>query len=53
MKSYNIKGKEIKPHNILFAATTPITYEMERLILLEHMPDTDYDDVVLLERLSL
>lgn len=50
MEKYSLKNKtDIKMHNILFATTTERDYEMERLILLEDMPDTNYDEFVLAE----
>jgi len=49
MKSYNIKGKIIQPHNIVFAITSEPDYEMNRLILLEDMPETEYGEYVLSE----
>ena len=49
MEKYNIKGKLIMPHNILFAVTSPNDWEMTRLILLEKMPDCNYDEYVLVE----
>ena len=39
MEKYNLKNKEIKLHNILFATTSTIDYDMERLILLQDMPE--------------
>ena len=50
MEKYNLKNKtDIKMHNVLFATTTEKDYEMERLLLLENMPDTNYDEFVLAE----
>ena len=49
MEKYNIKGKQIKLHNILFATTSERDYEMNRLLLLEDMPDTTYGEYVLAE----
>lgn len=49
MRKYKIKDKDIKVHNILFSTTTNEDYEMGRLILLERMPDTEYDEYVLVE----
>lgn len=49
MRKYELKDKDIKLHNILFATTSTEDYEMSRLILLERMPDTDYDEYVLIE----
>ena len=41
MEKYNLKNKtDIKMHNVLFAITSERDYEMERLLLLEDMPDT-------------
>ena len=36
-------------HNILFATTSERDYEMNRLLLLEDMPDTEYGEYVLAE----
>ena len=49
MRKYELKGKDIKLHNILFTTTSTEDYEMSRLILLERMPDTDYGEYVLIE----
>ncbi len=49
MKKYELKGKEIRPHNILFATTSTRDWEMDRLLLLEEMPDTTYGEYVLAE----
>lgn len=49
MKNYEIKNKQIKLHNVLFAATSEVDYEMERLLILEDMPDTAYNEYVLVE----
>lgn len=49
MEKYNIKDKKIELHNVLFATTSERDYEMERLLLLEDMPDTKYDEYVLAE----
>lgn len=49
MDKYNIKGKKIELHNILFATTSERDFDMERLLLLEDMPDTEYDEYVLAE----
>lgn len=49
MNKYKLNENMIKPHNILFAKTTEIDYEMSRLILLEDMPNTRYDEYVLAE----
>lgn len=49
MRKYELKGKDIKLHNILFATTSTMDYEMGRLILLEKMPDIEYDEYVLIE----
>ena len=54
MEKYNIENKsDIKLHNIVYCITSPITYEMERLLLLEDMPDCNYNEFVLVERLPL
>lgn len=50
MEKYNLKNKtDIKMHNVLFATTSERDYEMERLLLLEDMPDTEYNEFVLVE----
>ncbi len=49
MKEYNIKGKIIEPYNIVCAVTSEPDWEMSRIILLEHMPDTGYGEYVLME----
>ena len=49
MEKYNIKGKKIELHNILFATTSERDYEMNRLLLLEDMPYTKYGEYVLAE----
>lgn len=49
MEKYNIKDKKVELHNILFATTSERDYEMNRLLLLEHMPDTKYGEYVLAE----
>ena len=49
MKKYDIKGKIILPHNILYASTSPLDYSMDRIILLEDLSDIEYDEYVLLE----
>lgn len=49
MDIYNIKENKPKLHNILFAVTSPKDYEMERLLLLEDMPETEYGEYVLVE----
>lgn len=50
MREYTIfKFICIKPHNIVYAATTKPDYEMNRLILLEDMPETVYGEYVLVE----
>ena len=50
MNKYNIKNKDdIKLSNILFTYTTEVDYSMERILLLEDMPNTDYDEYVLVE----
>lgn len=51
MEKYNLRNKtDIKMHNVLFATTTTErAYEMQRLLLLEKMPDTNYDEFVLAE----
>lgn len=50
MRKYEIKNKDdIKLHNIVFAYTTPRYYSMERILLLEDMPGTKYNEYVLVE----
>ena len=50
MTNYNLKNKaDIKMHNVLFATTSERDYDMERLLLLEDMPDTKYNEFVLVE----
>ena len=50
MEKYNLKNKtDIKMHNVLFATTSERDYEMERLLLLEDMSDTEYNEFVLVE----
>lgn len=49
MKNYDLKDKKIELHNVLFATTSPSDYEMNRLILLEDMPDVNWNEYVLLE----
>ena len=49
MKNYDLKDKKIELHNVLFATTSPNDYEMNRLILLEDMPDVNWNEYVLLE----
>lgn len=46
MKSYKIEDNKIKLHNILYAITSTQDYEMNRLLLLENMPDTDEEYVL-------
>ncbi len=50
MREYTIfKHIDIKPYNILYAVTSEPDYEMERLMLLEDMPETNYKEYVLVE----
>ena len=49
MERYNLKDKKIEAHNILFATTSERDYEMERLLLLEDMQDTEYGEFILAE----
>ena len=50
MQKYNLKNKDdIKLANILFATTSTRDYEMCRLVLLENMPNTNYNEYVLAE----
>ena len=47
MKKYEIKNKtDLKMHNILFCTTSKEDYEMERLMLLEYMPDCEHQYVL-------
>lgn len=41
--------KLINTHNVLFATTSGRDYSMERLLILEDMPNTEYDELVLVE----
>jgi hypothetical protein len=48
MKKYEIKNKtDLKMHNILFCTTSKEDYEMERLMLLEYMPDCEHQYVLI------
>lgn len=50
MKKYDLKNKtDIKLHNVLFATTSEQGYEMDRLLLLEDMPNTYLGEFVLAE----
>ena len=49
MKDYNIKNKQIKLHNVLYTVTSEVDYSMSRLMILEDMPDTNWDEYVLVE----
>ena len=49
MRNYNLKDKIIEFHHVLFAKTSPTDYEMSRLLLLENMPNTDWNEYVLVE----
>ena len=50
MEKYNLKNKDdIKMSNVLFATTSERDYEMNRLLLLENMPNTKYSEYVLAE----
>lgn len=49
MEKYNLKDKKIELHNILFAITSERDYNMERLLLLEDMQDTEYGEFILAE----
>ncbi|MCI8654519.1 MAG: hypothetical protein HFJ48_01400 [Clostridia bacterium] len=49
MKNYDIKEKNIELYNIVFATTSEPDYEMNRLILLEDMPDIPHGEYVLVE----
>ncbi len=45
-KSDKLRNVKIKPHNIIFAYTTPINYDMSRLMLVEDIGG--YDEYLLL-----
>ena len=49
MEKYNLKLNDIKIHNIVYAVTTPNDYSMGRWLLLEDMPDTKYNEYVIVE----
>lgn len=49
MKNYEIKNKQIQLHNILYSVTSEQGYEMSRLMILENMPDTNWNEYVLAE----
>lgn len=50
MRNYNIRENKPQLHNILFAVTSERDYQMNRLLLLERMPDTDeFNEYVLVE----
>ena len=51
MEEYKLKNKtDIKMHNVVFATTSSaLGWKMERLLLLEDMPDTKIDEYVLVE----
>ena len=49
MRNYDLKDKIVEFHHVLFATTTPVDYEMSRLLLLEDMPDTDWNEYVFVE----
>ena len=44
-----LNNMSIKPHNIVFAHTTPIDYEMSRYILLEDLEGFKYGEYLVLE----
>jgi hypothetical protein len=50
MKLYkNFDPNKLEAYNILFATTSEQDYEMTRLLLLEHMPNVQYSNYVLVE----
>ncbi len=49
MEKYDLKGKDVKLHNILFATTSEPDYEMNRYILLEDMEGTKWDEYVVVD----
>ena len=49
MRNYDLKNVKIELHNVVFSTTTPENYEMSRLLLLEKMPQTKWDEYVLVE----
>lgn len=49
MEKYELNKNNIKLHNILYAVTSPNGYEMYRYLLLEDMPDTKWDEYVVVE----
>lgn len=49
MRNYDLKNVKIELHNVVFSTTTPEDYEMDRLLLLEDMPQTNWDEYVLVE----
>lgn len=49
MKDYNVKNQDIKMYNVIFATTDSDSFEEERLLLLEYMPNTDMFNYVLAE----
>ena len=50
MRKYEIRNKDdIKLHNIVFAYTSSRDYSMERILLLDDMSDTNWDEYVLVE----
>lgn len=50
MEKYEIKNKtDIKMHNVLYAITSNQDYSMDRIILLEGLPDLKYNEFVLVE----
>lgn len=49
MEKYDLKNKQVKFHNILFASTSEPDYEMYRIILLEKLEDIKYDEYVVVE----
>ena len=49
MRNYDLKNVKIELHNVVFSTTTPEDYEMSRLLLLENMPQVNWDEYVLVE----
>lgn len=50
MEKYNITNKtDIKMHNVVFETISQRGCDVERLLLLEYMPNTSWDEFVLAE----
>lgn len=49
-KSDNLRNVKIKPHNIILTHTTPIDYDISRLMLVEDIDELGgYDEYLLLD----